>query len=295
MDAPGERPNGIVMVSRFFRIVVLFAIGWGSTQLGRTADAPTPAGSLHEVRGAKLYVGISGTGAPIVFLHGGLHFFDNNFAPQLAYFSRFRLVVGIDQRGHGHSPDTAASYSYRDMAEDTAAIIEQLGVGRVDVVGHSDGANVGLLLARYHPALVRRLVLSGANLGNSASPEKLAQLAQASSADITSRLPPMLQDWREDYGRVSPDGAGHWDTLLHKDWQLWLTPVILDPAELKQIKLPVLVMAGDHDLDSIEHTLAIFRGLPHGQLAILPATGHGTFLQRPGLVNELIHTFLTEP
>ncbi|MEO6876652.1 MAG: alpha/beta hydrolase [Opitutaceae bacterium] len=238
---------------------------------------------------------ISGAGAPIVFLHGGLHFFDNNFAPQQAYFSRFGEVVGIDQRGHGHSPDTPGPYSYREMAEDTAAVIEQLALGPVDVVGHSDGAIVGLLLARYHPALVRRLVISGADLGSGLTSEKLAQLTRASTVDIAARLPPMLKNWREDYGRVSPDGIEHWETLLHKDWQLWLKPVILNPAELKQINIPVLVMAGDHDVISAEDTLEIFHGLPHGQLAILPATGHGTFLQRPELVNELIRTFLAEP
>jgi pimeloyl-ACP methyl ester carboxylesterase len=51
------------------------------------------------------------------------------------------------------------------MAEDTAAVIEQLGLGLVDIAGHSGGGNIGLLLARDHPQLVRRLVISGANPG----------------------------------------------------------------------------------------------------------------------------------
>ena len=90
-----------------------------------------------EVRGAKLYTQIYGRGPPIVFLHGGMAFFDNSFAKQRDYFATYRTVVGIDQRGYGHSPDGPWSLSYQMMADDTAAIIEQLGLGPVDIVGHS--------------------------------------------------------------------------------------------------------------------------------------------------------------
>jgi pimeloyl-ACP methyl ester carboxylesterase len=103
------------------------------------ADSSNGTQRYYEVRGAKLYTQIYGHGPPIVFLHGGLAFFDNSFAKQRDYFSSFRTVIGIDQRGHGHSPDT----------EDTAAIIEKLELGPVDIVGHSDGAD----LAMRHPSL----------------------------------------------------------------------------------------------------------------------------------------------
>lgn len=118
----------------------------------------------YEVDGSRLYVETVGSGPPIVFLHGGIRFFETNFAKQRDYFASFRKVIGIDRRGHGHSPDTAQPFSYVQMAKDMAAVIEQLGVAPVDVVGHSDGANVGLILARDYPRLVRRLAISGANL-----------------------------------------------------------------------------------------------------------------------------------
>src|SRR2546429_1380935 len=59
-----------------------------------------------------------------------------------------------------HSPDGPWTLSYKVMADDAAAVVEQLGLGPVDVVGHSDGGNVALLLARDHPQLVRRVVIS---------------------------------------------------------------------------------------------------------------------------------------
>src|SRR3954469_7489840 len=112
---------------------------------------PAASNRVYEVRGIKLYTETFGHGPPVVFLHGGLHFFDNSFAHQRDYFAAFRTVIGIDQRGHGHSPDNSAPFNYEGMAADTAALIKQLGLGPVDVIGHSDGADVGLLLARDHP------------------------------------------------------------------------------------------------------------------------------------------------
>ena len=176
---------------------------------------------FHEVRGVKLYTQTYGAGAPVLFLHGGLHFFDNGFEPQRDYFASFRKVIGIDQRGHGHSPVSSTPFSYKEMAEDTAALIETLGVGPVDVVGHSDGGNVGLLLARDHPQLVRRLVISGANLRAELTPEERQRRSQLTPQQISDKLPP---GFRSDYLRVTPDGAEHWLTVVAKSWQMWMQP-----------------------------------------------------------------------
>lgn len=116
----------------------------------------------YEVHGAKLYTERFGHGPPIVFLHGGGPFFANSFARKRDYFARDHTVIDIDRRGQGHSPDGPWALSYQMMADDTAAIIERLGLGAADIVGHSDGADVALLLARDHPQLVRRVVISGA-------------------------------------------------------------------------------------------------------------------------------------
>ena len=60
--------------------------------------------------------------------------------------------------------------------------------------------------------------------------------------------------------------------LLAKCYQMWIQPVVIVPADLKKISVPVLVMAGDHDFTSIEDTAEIYRALPKGQLIIVPAT-----------------------
>jgi pimeloyl-ACP methyl ester carboxylesterase len=263
-----------------------------------TADAASGTQRYLEVRGARLYTQIYGHGPPVLFLHGGMVFFDNSFAKQRDYFASFRTVIGIDQRGHGHSPDGPWSLSYKLMADDTAAIIEQLGLGPVDVVGHSDGADLALILVRDHPQLVHRLVISGANIRVALSAEE-KQRAQWSPQQLAAHLretAASLPPWfLPDYTRVSPDGPDHWMKLLAKCYDMWLQPVVIEPADLKNISIPVLVMAGDHDFTSLEENAEIFRDLPRGQLIIVPASGHGTFNTRPELVNLAIREFLDQP
>ena len=269
--------------------------------LGPMAVIADSSGGTHRyyvVRGAKLYTQIYGHGPPIVFLHGGMMFFDNSFAKQRDFFSAFRTVVGIDQRGHGHSPDGPWSLSYKMMADDTAAIIEQLGLGPVDIVGHSDGADLALLLVRDHPNLVRRLVISGANIRVDLSPEQKLRShwsqrqLNAHLRGAAASLPPWFLP---DYAKVSPDGRDHWMTLLAKCYDMWLQPVVIEPADLKRISIPVLVMAGDHDFTSIEDNAEIYRDLRRGQLLIVPASNHGTFINQPDLVNLAIREFLDKP
>ena len=254
---------------------------------------------LMEVNGSRLHVEREGRGPPLLFLHGGLQFFASDFADERVVFAAFRTVVGIDQRGHGHSPDDARPFSYQAMADDTAAILQQLQLGPVDIVGESDGGDVGLLLAHDHPELVRRLVVTGANLRAGPPADEAARRSAWSDSQIAERtklleaqLPPRF---RTDYEAVSPDGPGHWQTLLIKSYRLWMTPVILEPASLKTIAIPVLVIAGDHDFTSIEETTEIFRGLPKGQLLIVPAASHGTFRDRPALMTLAVREFLDAP
>jgi pimeloyl-ACP methyl ester carboxylesterase len=276
----------------------MFIVFLALAPAGANADGADGTQRYIEVRGAKLYTQIYGHGPPIVFLHGGMAFFDNSFAKQRDYFATYRTVIGIDQRGYGHSPDGPWSLSYQMMADDTAAIIQKLGLGPVDVVGHSDGANLALILARDHPQMVRRLVISGANIRVEPStdekqraqwsPQQLAVHLRA----VADRLPPWFLP---DYTKVSPDGPDHWMTLLGKSYEMWLQPVVIEPADLKKISIPVLVMAGDHDFSSIEENAEIFRDLPNGQLIIVPASNHGTFNKRPELVNLAIREFLDRP
>jgi pimeloyl-ACP methyl ester carboxylesterase len=252
------------------RVTTLFCV-LSLLALPAFAESPLVMRQVYEVNGTKLHTETVGRGTPILFLHGGLLFFDNNFTKQKDYFAARHTVIGIDQRGHGHSPDGPWQLSYQQMADDTAAIIRKLKVGPVDVVGHSDGADIALVLARDHPELVRRVVISGANLRG------------LPLAELEAR-----KHW-------TPEQQAKKLLEVAACYSLWGQSVVIEPAELAKISAPVLVMAGDHDFTSLEETTEIFRGLPHAQLIVVPGTGHGTFQDRPELVNLAIAEFLERP
>jgi pimeloyl-ACP methyl ester carboxylesterase len=266
---------------------------------GFAGERPAETRGYIEVRGSRIYVETFGSGVPLLFLHGGLHYFDNSFAAQREYFAAFRKVIGVDRPGHGHSPDNGRPFTYQAMADDMAAVIGELAIGPVDVVGHSDGGDVGLILAHDHPQLVRRLVISGANLTPGLPPEELLRRSQRSPQQVADKLrefdAQLPSNFRRDYQAIAPDGPEHWWVLLSKSYPLWLTPVVISAADLKAIQAPVLVIAGDKDFTSIEETIEIYRSLPRGQLLIVPGTGHMTFSERPELTDLAIREFLERP
>src|SRR5271167_3526005 len=200
--------------------IAVFLLAQGAlTSFAAHSASEDGSHEYYTVNGAKLYTETMGHGTPVLFLHGGMMFFDNAYAKQRAYFAARHLVIGIDQRGHGHSPDGPWQLSYQLMADDTAALIQKLKVGRVDVVGHSDGANIALLVARDHPELVRRVVISGANL-RGWSPQVLEARKRMTPEQIEEKVRSLAASlpayFRSDYAAVSPDGADHWMTLLTK-------------------------------------------------------------------------------
>jgi pimeloyl-ACP methyl ester carboxylesterase len=280
-------------MSRSFAVGLIFACLSLPGVCHAAKVLPAEAGRLFQVGSIKLYVEISGNGPPLLFLHGGLNYFDGTFSKQKAFFSSFRTVIGVDQRGHGHSPDNGHAFSYREMADDTALLIRELHLGPADVVGLSDGGNVGLLLARHYPDTVRRLVISGANIrGDYDGVLAYLRFRLMSTEQFTDSLPSTLQ---RDYARVSPDSAAHWRTVVAKSKELWSTWVVIEPADLRAIHIPVLVMAGDRDVIPLDHTIEIYRALPLGQLGILPGTGHETPSDRSDEFNRLTKEFLERP
>jgi pimeloyl-ACP methyl ester carboxylesterase len=230
-------------------------------------------GHWAEVNGHRMYYETSGSGRPLLLLHGGGNTIHGSFAKQLDVFAKTHSIIAPEQIGHGHTPDVKGPLTYARMASDTAALLVQLKLKDVDVAGWSDGGIVALILAVQHPELVRRVVVSGANF----SPEGYLadDLRQMRARDVES--PATL------------------DARLNHLWATSPTKDELSPALLSGIHRRVLVMVGDHDAIQLDHTIALYRALPDARLCILPGTGHGTFIQRPEWVNAIVASFLDEP
>ena len=222
------------------------------------------------IHGHRIYYTVRGNGPTLVLLHGGGDSGEHSFVRQLDVFSENHHIVAPDQVGQGHTPDVPGPLSYTAMMEDTATLLELLKLKRADVVGFSDGGILALMLAVRHPELVGRLVISGVNIApEGLNPENLEELRAL-------QIP-------------KPK------TIDEKLAQLWLTSPTeaeLNLPLLANITQPVLLISGDRDAITLEHTLQIFHALPHAELCVLPGTDHATFSGRSEWLNPIINAFL---
>jgi len=225
------------------------------------------------VHGHLMYYAVQGYGPTLVLLHGGGDSGLHTFEQQFSTFSLHHRIVAPDQVGQGHTPAVPGPLSYTHMMEDTVAVFQQLNLRNVDVVGFSDGGILALMLAVRHPELVRRLVISGVNI----APEGLTDEEREGLRAADSPRPTTM------------------DEKLTKLWLSSPTTSELTLALLATIHKPVLVISGDRDAITLEHTLQIFHALPLAELCVLPGTDHGTFSGRPAWINPIISAFLDRP
>jgi pimeloyl-ACP methyl ester carboxylesterase len=223
-----------------------------------------------------------GAGEPLVLMHGGLvdaRFFEPNLA---ALAGRFHVYTP-ERRGHGHTPDVDGAITYQLMADDTIAFLDEV-VGRpADLVGHSDGAFVAMLVAMQRPELVNRLVMisGGYDKSGEALPEMEFDVGQ-----VTQFIGPA-------YGEVSPDGEAHFPVVAAKIGEMMKTEPHVDVAELARVRQRSLVMFSDDDLMTLTHAVDMYDALPNAELAVVPGTSHFLTQEKPDLVNAIVLDFLT--
>lgn len=242
-------------------------------------------GAYVDIGPVHMWYETRGEGEPLVLLHGGL---DSNAAWGAefdALAERFR-VVAPERRGHGHTSDVEGPLTYRVMAEDTITFIESVIGSPVHLVGWSDGAILGMMVARSRPDLVRKLVLIGGAADLSAY---VPEFIEATRLPADSEV---YQPFRAIYGVVSPDGPDHWPVVFSKLTDMWQSEPHIPLSDLGEISARTLVMVGDDDLVSLEHTLELYRAIPDAELAVVPGTSHLAPLEKPDLVNRLLLDFL---
>ncbi|MDB6060178.1 MAG: hypothetical protein JWM78_281 [Verrucomicrobiaceae bacterium] len=241
-----------------------------------------------DVRGHSIYYEVRGSGHPLLLLHGGGASISASFSRQIDAFAATYKIIAPEQVGQGHSPDISGPLSYTEMMEDTAALLEQLHVTDVDVVGWSDGGILALMLAVKYPHLVHSVVISGVNI----APDGLLD---SDRSDQRNTAATSIDSEKIEVADNAP--INEKATIDEKLRQLWASaPTIteLNVALLQHLQKPVLVLTGDHDVIKLDHTMEIYRALPQAQLSVLPNTGHATFEQRPELVNPMVLNFLAQ-
>lgn len=258
---------------------------------------PAPDGS----RGLELYHERTGSGPPLVLLHGAFGTIESCFAELRPRLARRFEVIAVELEGHGRTPALDRPLSYAQMAADTAALITKLGIAPTHLVGYSMGGAIGMQIALEHPGLVDRLVQFG---GVSYSPDGNQPEPPAPAGSPDQSLLASLESsrWHRAYLNVAPD-PDQWpdlvDKLAHLDDDFGGTP-----DQVRSLSRPTLLINGDADLTRPEHLVEMFRLLggggpadlappsPH-RLAILPGTTHEGMLDQADRLDTLITAFLT--
>src|SRR5213593_2929972 len=110
-----------------------------------------------DLNGLHMYYETEGAGGPLVLLHGGLGS-SGMFGPVRTALAKGRRVIAPDLQAHGRTADIDRPIDPKTMAGDIIALIEQLKIGKTDLMGYSLGSAVALHVAIQRPDLVRRLV-----------------------------------------------------------------------------------------------------------------------------------------
>jgi pimeloyl-ACP methyl ester carboxylesterase len=252
-----------------------------------TQAPPTRNGDYVDLDGVRTYYESTGTGEPLLLLHGGLCTAETFDAQTAALAERYRVIVP-ERYGHGRTPDVDGPITYESMTQHTIALIEALGIESAHLAGWSDGALVALLVALRRPGLVGKVVSIDQYVTLAGAPSEYLTFMGPMTAEMA---PPFL---RALYDSVSPDGADHFPVVFDKLHHLWTEETGIEVSDLAHVVAPTLVLCGETGGLTLEHIAEVYRALPDAQLAIVPGTSHGLCMEKPHIVNQLILDFLAD-
>ncbi|MFK7691328.1 alpha/beta fold hydrolase [Paenibacillus sp. HJGM_3] len=243
-----------------------------------------------DVNGLHMYYEVYGKrnkGTPLVLLHGAFMNLDSSFGQLIPELAKTRTIIAIEQQGHGRTADIDRPLSYQQMADDTAALLEQIGVEKADFFGWSMGGNIASQIAVRHPEIVDKVAVTGANFG----PIITAFTPEGYNGFVSipdDFAPPAL---KEPYDKLAPKPE-QWSEVVVKVREMGIAYQGISADRLRDIQVPFMVMAGDHDTVDLNHLLDTYRLLPKGSLAVVPNSDHFLPVMRYQDVLMLLEDFL---
>ncbi len=216
-----------------------------------------------------------GQGQPLILLHGNGESCDY-FEHQIPRFSKDYRVIAIDTRGHGKSPRGEKPFTIKQFAEDLYGFMDAKGITKANILGFSDGGNIALTFALKYPERIEKLILNGANL----FPSGVKPLYQW-PIEIGYRIAKM-------FAKKSEEAKKNAEML-----GLMVNEPHIDPSQLAQLKMPVLVVAGTKDMIKDKHTRLIYKSLPNARLTILEGD-HFVANKNYEAFNSAVAAFLKE-
>lgn len=240
----------------------------------------------------------AGQGAPLVLIHGvGLR--AEAWGPQISDLQSEFRVIALDLPGHGQTDRLATGADLADYVTWAAAVLADLNLGPVAVVGHSMGALIALGLAVNHPDLVDRLaILNGVYRRSDAA--KTAVMARADEIalgladpqaplsrwfDAGDPIRDLVQSWLKS---VDPRGYS-------AAYRAFATGDCTYAAGLPKIQCRTLVLTGELDANSTpEMSYAMAAAIPCSTATVIRGHRHMVGLTAPDAVNAALRHWLKE-
>jgi pimeloyl-ACP methyl ester carboxylesterase len=222
------------------------------------------------VNGLKMYYEIHGEGTPVVLIHGGGSTIQTTFGTVLPMFAEKYQVIAVELQAHGHTMDRETPESFEQDADDVAALLNHLKINKANIIGFSNGGNTTMQMGIRHPDRVNKLVIISAFYKRegmikgffegmeNASLENMPDHLKEAFLKINNDSTALLRMFKRDKTRM----------LQFTDWK---------DEDLALIKAPSLIIAGDNDVTTREHTVEMSRQIANSELLILPGT-HGSFI-----------------
>ncbi|WP_407555076.1 alpha/beta hydrolase [Streptomyces sp. Pv4-95] len=252
--------------------------------------------------GTRLAYRVLGDGAPVVCLPGGPA--DSRYLGDLGGLSRHHLLILPDLRGTGRSalPEDVSSYRCDSLVDDVEALREHLGLPRMALLGHSAGTNIATQYAARHPDRISKLALIGPStraVGIAVTGDMRRELARLRKNEpwfpaAFAALEAITEGAGSDWEAIAPFLYGRWDSEARKHHAagrprneeavaLFAAEGAFRPeitrATLAGCEAPVLLLAGEFDMNSPPRSAAEFAGVfPDARLVVQPGAGHYPWL-----------------
>lgn len=326
------RPEVPTAFCLLITLVAALGIGWrpASATAAQGESRLTARESRVPAGDASLYVRDTGRGPPVIVLHGGPDFDQSYLAPDLDRWADEFHVISYDQRGRGKSADRVrqADVSLASDLDDLDRVRRHFGLESAIVLGHSWGTVLALEYARRHPGHVSHLILmnpapasardyallrehyvreQGADLDRQREIMAGSAYQQGDPAAVTARYrlhfktalkePPdyetLLSRMQAAFISQGKEGIVQAraveDRLMQDTWAREDYDIL--PA-LRALRIPTLVLYGDHDFIPGEIARHIAGAMPDARLVTLKDCGHFAHLECAGDVRRAVHRFL---
>jgi pimeloyl-ACP methyl ester carboxylesterase len=267
---------------------------------------------MAPVNGVRLYYEVTGSGYPLLFAHE----FAGDYCswePQVRHFARRYQVITYNARGYPPSdvPEDVKAYSQELAAKDIIGLLQYLNIPQAHLVGLSMGGYAVLHVGLSHPSVARSLVVAGCGYGSVSSERerfqqdsgniaaRLQREGMSPVAEVYARGPTRVQfedkdprGWREFAEQLAKHSAiGAALTLLGVQGQR--PSVYTLEAQMRQLRVPTLIVTGDEDEPCLEPGLFMKRAIPSAGLVVMPKAGHTINLEEPDAFNRIVNDFLT--